>query len=84
MIGQADVSVELGIEGGAEEKETKDAGGKGWDCVTPGAFHFVYVRDEKAAHGGILLKSTRIFADSGPALLKMLKVGLVKPQDHGL
>lgn len=85
MFGQADVCVELRGEGedGGKEK-VRDAEGRGWDCVTPGAFHFVYVKNEKAAHGGILLKSTRIFADSGPGLMKMLEVGQLKPQDLGL
>ena len=64
MLGQADVCANLGIED-KEPKVKVEEGEEGeeWDCVTPGAFRFEYVRDEKAARGGILLKSTRIFAD---------------------
>lgn len=82
MIGQARVCADLQVRG--TESRMKDLSGKEWDCVTPGAFHFFYVRDEKAVHGGILLKSSHIFADSGPALVRMLKVGQVKPGDLGL
>ena len=39
---------------------------------TLGAFRFEYMRDEKRRRGmnsgGMLLKSARIFADSGPAV----------------
>ena len=66
------------------EARMKDWSGQEWDCVTPAAFHFVHVRDEKAVHGGVLLKSTPIFADSGSALVTMLKVGQVKPGELGL
>ncbi|MCJ1460821.1 hypothetical protein MMC28_011203 [Mycoblastus sanguinarius] len=82
MIGQANVYANLHVEG--KEPKVKDGSGREWDHVTPGAFHFEYVKDSKAKHQGILLKSSRIFADSGPALMLMLKRGQLKPGDLGL
>ena len=64
-----------------KEPKVKVQEGKGWDCVTSGAFRFEYVRDEKAARGGGLLKSTRMFVDSGLVVQKMLRVGQLKPED---
>ena len=66
------------------EPKVKDGTGKEWDFMTPSAFHFEYVKDSKAEHDGVRLKSTRIFADSGPALMMMLKRGQMKPADLGL
>ena len=48
--------------------------GKEWEYTTSGAFRFESVRDEKAARGGILLKSTRFFADSESGVQKILRV----------
>ncbi|CAF9941154.1 MAG: hypothetical protein ALECFALPRED_009011 [Alectoria fallacina] len=83
MIGQARVCVDFRVRA-TEEEKMRDAGGREWDCVTPAAFHFEYVRDGKAKNQGILLRRTHIFADSGPALMRMLKVGQLKTQDLGL
>ena len=52
--------------------------------VSHSAFHFEYVKDSKAKHDGVLLKSTRIFGDTAPALMLMLKRGQLKPADLGL
>ncbi|KAL8689355.1 MAG: hypothetical protein Q9218_004958 [Villophora microphyllina] len=82
MIGQADMYAYLPVPG--SEQKIKDPSGKEWDCVTNSAFHFYYVKDEKAKHHGMLLKKTMIFADSGPALMLMLKRGQVKLADLGL
>ena len=79
MLAQADVRVNLRGEG--NEPKVRDREGREWDCVTPGAFRFEYVRDQKAARGGISLKSARIFADSGSVVQKMLRVGQLKPED---
>ena len=86
MVGWGRVCVDFrgaGREEGEEGEKMRDAGGREreWDCVTPAAFHFEYVRDGKAKNQGILLKRTRIFADSGPALVRMLKGGQLKVQD---
>lgn len=78
MLGQADVCANLRIED--KEPKVKVEEGKEWDYITPGASRFEYVRDEKAARGGILLKSTRIFADSGSVVQKTLRVGQLKPE----
>ena len=52
--------------------------------VSHSAFHFEYVKDSKAKHDGVLLKSAKIFADSGPALMLMVKRGQLNPADLGL
>lgn len=51
---------------------TDKEGGK-WDGCNSGAFLFHYVKDGDT----IKLKSTRIFADSSPALKMMLQKGLL-------
>lgn len=81
MMGQAQVFGNLHVPG--EEPKVRDASGREWDVVTPGAFHFEYVREEGNEHG-IKLVMTRVFADSGPALVLMLKRGQVKGEDLGL
>jgi len=81
MIGQVDVYTNLHIEG--SEPKVKDSSGKEWDVVTPAAFHFQYVKDSKANHDGIRLKSTKILCNSGPAHILMLKREHLKPADHG-
>ena len=82
VLGQANMYANLHVPG--SEPKVKDGTGKEWDVVTPSAFHFEYVRDSKAEHDGVRLKSTRIFADSGPALMMMLRRGQMKPADLGL
>jgi hypothetical protein len=86
MIGQASLFMTFPGDGdgpGGVEK-VKDLNGKEWDAVTPGGFHFDYVKDESAKNGGILLRRCHIFADSGPGMMVMIKKGLIKAQDLGL
>ncbi|KAL8721915.1 MAG: hypothetical protein Q9225_001511 [Loekoesia sp. 1 TL-2023] len=82
MLGEAKVFAQLHVP--SPEPKVKDASGKEWDVVTPGAFRFQFVRDPKAAHDGLLLKGTTIFADSGPAITLMLRLGVMKPSDFGI
>ena len=82
VLGQANMYANLHAPG--NEPKVKDGSGKQWDVVTPSAFHFAYVKDSRAKHDGVRLQSTRIFADSGPALMMMLKRGQLKPADLGL
>jgi hypothetical protein len=82
VIGQADVFANIHVPG--NEPKPKDSYGKEWDMVSHSAFHFEYVKDSKAKHDGVLLKSTRIFGDTAPALMLMLKRGQLKPADLGL
>jgi len=84
MMGEAAVYVNLPNPEKKEGKKVKDEQGREWDAVTPGGFRFVYVKDPSAEHHGIRLKSTRIFADSGPAMAVMLQRGLIKASDLGL
>ncbi len=49
--------------------------------MVPSSFHFEYVKSEKAKEGGIVLKSTKIYSDTAPVMVQMLKRGLVKPED---
>ena len=82
MISEANVYANLHVEG--KEAKVKDAGGEEWDHATRGSFHFEFVKDEKAKHGGILMKSGAIFADSMPAQMLMLKRGQLTLGDLGL
>jgi hypothetical protein len=78
MIGSANMFADLPVPGG--EKQHADLTGKKWDLRLPGMFHFEYVKDSSAKHDGILLKSTKVYSDSGPAVVEMLKRGMVKPE----
>ena len=48
------------------------------------SWSIVFVKDEKAARGRLVLKSLRMFADSGPVRSKMSKVRRLKPKALGL
>lgn len=78
MVGTAWMFADLPVSGGA--KQQTDATGKSWDLKLPGMFHFEYVKDSGAKHGGIAIKSTKVYSDSGPAVVEMLKRGMVKPE----
>lgn len=75
MTGEADVGLELPVEGIVGQKKVKDTEGREWHCLTPVAVHFGWVKDEKAAQGGQLLKEARMFTDSGPARSHMSEAG---------
>ncbi|KAJ9639319.1 hypothetical protein H2201_008311 [Coniosporium apollinis] len=78
MIGQADMCANLAAPGGQKKK---DRNGNEWDVIIPSAFHFEYVKDDGAQHDGILLRRTEILADSGPAVVEMMKRGMLKPEE---
>lgn len=80
VIGLANVFVNLPGGSAQGEQKVKDVKGREWDLSAPGAFRFQYVKDDKAKHGGILLKRTDIFSDSGPAVVTLLKRGVLKPE----
>ncbi|MCJ1303633.1 hypothetical protein MMC08_006443 [Hypocenomyce scalaris] len=80
MLGVANVYFALPGPPSAEAK-VKDLSGKEWDVVVPSSFHFEYEKSDKAKEGGIVLKSTKIYGDTAPVLVRMLKQGLVKPED---
>ncbi|KAI4129154.1 MAG: hypothetical protein LQ347_003894 [Umbilicaria vellea] len=75
MIGVANVYFQLPGEPSTEVK-VRDGGGKEWDVVVPSSFRFEYVKSA-TKEGGIVLKSTKIYADTAPVLAQMLKRGLV-------
>ncbi|KAL8934990.1 MAG: hypothetical protein Q9216_005639 [Gyalolechia sp. 2 TL-2023] len=79
MLGQADVYGQLHAPG--SEPKVKDSEGKEWDTMTPGAFRFMFVKDGSAPHDGIKMQQTSVFLDSGPTMAKMMKVGMLKPED---
>lgn len=60
-----------------DSAKVKDASGKEWDGVTPGAFKFDYVKEG----GSIKLVRTEIFSDPSQAMVYMLKRGMIKPED---
>lgn len=80
MMGVANVYSQSPGEPGMEAK-VRDLGGKEWDVVVPSSFRFEYVKSAKAKEGGIVLKSTKNYADTAPVLVQMLKRGLVRPED---
>ena len=80
MMGQANVYANLHGQAASGEKKVKSEDGKEWDIVTPGAFLFEYVKDGS----GVKLKSTKIYADSAPGMMTMVKRGLIKPSDLGM
>jgi len=85
MIGQAMVYANLQGKQAAGEQKVKDLTGKEWDIKVPGGFRFQYVKDAKAKNGGgIVLRMTQIMSDSGPAMMGMMKRGLIKASDLGL
>lgn len=43
--------------------------------VVPSKFHFEYVKSAKAKEGGIVLQSIKIYSDTVPVLVQMLKPG---------
>lgn len=79
MLGIANLYAILPGSSDGGEKVT-DSKNKKWDVVVPSAFHFDYVKSDKAKHHGILLKKTRIFGDSGPVVVGLLKRGIIKPE----
>lgn len=81
MIGQADLYASLPSErcGG----RVRDGERREWDIKVPSAFWFEYVRDEGAKHGGILLRSTKIFGDTAPVMKAMVQRGMVTKEDLG-
>ncbi|KAB8346053.1 hypothetical protein FH972_023105 [Carpinus fangiana] len=76
MAGQANVFGNL--QGPLGETKATDSTGKAWELMTPAMFIFHFVKSSNKA--GVALKSTRIFSDSGPAIVAMLKKGLIKPE----
>lgn len=50
-----------------------------WWCRR--GFQFEYVRSGGAEEGGIVLKSTKVYGDTAAVLGRMLKRGLVEPED---
>jgi hypothetical protein len=78
MLGQATLFADLPVPGGA--KVHKDLSGKEWDLAMPGMFHFEYVKDKEAKYDGIRMKAQRTFSDSAPAMVEMIKRGMVKPE----
>lgn len=84
MIGHATVYVNLPGSPSAGEQKVKDLSGREWDGKVPGGFTFEYKKDPSAKVGGIKLQRSEIYSDSGPALLTLLKRGVIKPADMGL
>jgi hypothetical protein len=76
MVGKATMFAELPVPG---DKQKTDLTGKKWDVGVPSMFHFEYVKESSAKHGGILIKRTEIFGDSAPAVVEMMKRGMIKP-----
>jgi len=78
MTGIATLYADLPVPGG--EKQHTDPEGNKWDLGSDAMFKFEYVKDSSAKHGGLLLKSSSIYADSGAAMAEMLKRGMIKPE----
>lgn len=82
MIGEANLYVNLSGKGEGG-KGVRDGEGREWDVMVPSAYSLEYVREEGAKHGGILLRSTKIFGDTAPVMKAMVEKGVVKKEDLG-
>ena len=80
MFGQAHMFANLPGNPSAGEQKVKDLQGREWDVKIPGAFNFVYAKNPGAAHGGIEMTKAEIMSDSGPAVVNLLKRGVLKPE----
>jgi len=78
MVGQATLFADLKVPGG--EKKMADLTGRKWDIGIPGMFRFSYMKVEGAPHDGLKMRRNEVFSDSGPAIVEMLKRGMVKPE----
>jgi hypothetical protein len=82
MIGLAHVYVDTpGGKTGAPG--VKDGKGNEWEVTLPGAFKFLYRKDESGVNGFRLAK-TEIFSDSAPVVRLLLKKKVVTPEQLGL
>jgi len=77
LTGIATLYADLAVPG---EKQKTDPEGNKWDLGSDAMFKFEYVKDSSAKHGGLLMKSAATYADSGAAMVEMLKRGMVKPE----
>lgn len=78
MLGQAHLFGNIPGQASAGEQKVRDGQGREWDVKIPGAFHFHYVKNPNAAHGGFELKRAEIISDSMPAVQILMKRGLLK------
>ena len=81
MLGQATAYAVLPGKPAADEVKVKDnIHGLEWDIALPAAFKFRYVRDSRGPDG-ILMSRTELMSDSGVALKKLLKRGVLKVEN---
>jgi hypothetical protein len=78
MFGIADLWYNLAAPPSEGEKRVKGIHGEEWDGVLPSAFKFNYVKGGKH---GVQLARTEVYSDPSAALVRMLKRGMVKPED---
>ncbi|QDS74411.1 hypothetical protein FKW77_005829 [Venturia effusa] len=76
MMGQATLFADLPVPG--ETKSKVDVEGRKWDFAIPAMFQFEYVKDASGP-GGLKMKSNTNFSDPTPAVVEMLKRGMLKP-----
>lgn len=78
MLGQAHCFANCPGEPSQGEQKVKDLQGREWDVKIPGAFRFVYIKKDGAAHGDFELQRAEIMSDSMPAVQILLKRGVMK------
>ncbi|KAK7184177.1 hypothetical protein DPSP01_001189 [Paraphaeosphaeria sporulosa] len=78
MIGQAHIFANLRGNATAQEKKVQDLSGRDWDIKIPGAFHFWYVKQDGAPHGGILMKKKEVMSDSLPVVQILTTRGVLQ------
>jgi len=78
MVGTTVLHADLPVPGG--EKTKKDVSGRAWDLAMPGAMVFNVVKDP-AGLNGFKIKAMTVFADKSPAVVEMIKRGMMKPGD---
>lgn len=78
LFGCAKIFANLLVPGEGNKK--KDLSGREWDVVSPGAFHFTYIRDENGPKG-MKLSEEKLYADGLPMVGKLLERGMVTPEE---
>ena len=83
MIGLAHVYINTPGERVSGAASVKDGKGRDWETMLPGAFRFLYRKDDSGV-GGFRLAKTEIFSDSGPVVKLLLKKKVVSVEQLGL
>ncbi|KAF2401288.1 hypothetical protein EJ06DRAFT_529413 [Trichodelitschia bisporula] len=74
MMGQVTLWGDLKLPG---DSLVVDSEGRAWDTAGPAMFHFKYVKDPEAPHGGLRISECKVCADRAGTYQEMMKRGMV-------